>query len=151
MKNIEKYLDEIAPFWNLISGGSVDITVRVDKKDAVALSIHNDHVNVNIMGMDAIKIALPLLMKKEGAFAGITERSMSLSSFLQMLGRVKTLADKLAAMKKYVTIAYRGKEILRVGHGARSFGLSVLNYDNIQIGGKMNILRFINDLKDVIR
>jgi hypothetical protein len=136
--------------WNLITDGSMTAELR-QEKDIVRLSIDSHVASVDI---EDVKHPLILGLKdivlhgvgaEEGE--GVKLRKPSAiknkkDNIRNVLSKAEHIAGILAENKKTVILKHQGKELLKIGEGAKSL-LPVLRKKHIQIPNKFALLRFL--------
>ncbi len=136
--------------WGLVASGSLEVHIK-EGEEVVSFTLLPDHLVVDIGDMEKVKEFLPVLI----SFRGISEAEGTSTNggggeIFNMLDLVKKIAKDLNDAGKTVSINFQGREVIRIGKGAHSLALSLMNYKYIEIKRKMLAVKLGIGLRNML-
>jgi len=156
-----KELEHLVSAWDTISGGSVQFKLS-QEKELLGIHITPDTATIDIKDQLALDF-ITLLVKKDqeqkmGTMEHIKEKRSILLGVVGSLKSKRTditkqksmiqdIATVLAENKKCVILKEKGKQLAKLGHGADSLSMRLLNLQNVEV----NDLTAVMKLRDRIK
>lgn len=156
-----KELEYLFQAWDWVKDGSVQFQLSQENK-MLGLQITPDTAIIDIMHPSAIDFISPFikenLQKRMSTMDHIQESG---SILLGVIGSLKakrkdiskylTLAQGIATIlaenKKCVIIKEKGKQLVKLGYGADSLRMRMLNVNNIEVNDLSALLKLMDKLK----
>jgi hypothetical protein len=156
-----KEFEQLVRVWNLIAAGSVEFKLS-QENEMIGILITKDTVEIDLKHPSAIQFISPFAEKfiepKAKTKDHIYERG---SIILGVLGALKAkrndlskylttfqeLATFLNDNGKTVIIKEKGKQLAKLGKGADSFGMRLINLEHIEVNDLSALMRLMGELE----
>jgi hypothetical protein len=147
-------------FWDLVDAGSMQCELSQDY-DMFQIVLTQDTVIINILHPSAMDLASPFIehnfpprehtkdhIKKRGVVFGIigslTSKKNEISKYM---GMGQELASVLHKHKKTLILQEKGKQLAKLGYGANSLGMRLMNMEHIEVNNLSALMRLIDEAK----
>ena len=156
-----KELEYLFQAWNWIKDGSVQFQLSQENK-MLGLQITPDTAIIDIMHPSAIDFISPFIKKNLqlrmhamdhiesrgsillGFLGAFKAKRTEMSGYLSILQEVATI---LADNKKCLILAEQGRQLAKLGHGADSLGMRLLNLKHIEVNDLSALMRLLGEAK----
>ena len=155
-----KELERLIPLWNIIKDGSVQCELSQENK---MLTVHltSDTLTIDIKDPKGLKLVWPLIKNfirprmrtrdhiKErgsvllGVLVSFRAKGSGIANHLSM---IQELATMLYEYKKCVIIKENGKQLAKIGYGAKSFGMRLLNLNHIEVSDLSALMKLLEEI-----
>ncbi len=156
-----KELEYLFQAWDWIKDGSVQFQLSQENK-MLGLQITPDTAIIDIMHPSAIDFISPFIkenLQKRmstmdhiqesgsillGVIGSLKAKRKDISKYLSLAQGIATI---LAENKKCVIIKEKGKQLVKLGYGADSLRMRMLNVNNIEVNDLSALLKLMDKLK----
>jgi hypothetical protein len=147
--------------WDMIKDGSVQWELSQENK-ILGLQITSNTAIIDIMHPSAFDFISPIFKKNLecrmstkdhiqekgsillGIIGSLRAKRRDISRYLSL---AQAIATVLSENKKCVIIKEKGKQCAKLGFGAESLRMSILNLDNIEVNDLSALMRMIDKIK----
>jgi hypothetical protein len=150
-------------FWDLVDEGSMQCELS-QENEMFKVILTPDSVIINILHQSAMDFVSPFIMhnipakkhtsnhiKERGFLFGIlgslTSKKNEISNYM---GMGQELASILYKHKKTLILQEKGKQLAKLGYGANSLGMRLLNLEHIEVNDLSALMRLIDEAKTEI-
>lgn len=147
-------------FWDLVDAGSMQCELS-QVNDMFQIVLTRDTVIINILHPSAMDFVSPFIeqnfpprehtkdqIKKRGILFGIvgslTSKKNEISKYM---GMGQELASILHKHKKTLILQEKGKQLAKLGYGANSLGMRLMNMEHIEVNNLSALMRLIDEAK----
>ncbi len=147
--------------WDMIKKGSVEFQLS-QKNEMIGVHINSNTVTIDIKDDSAIELISPFIKKnlesRKHTRDHIQERGSILLGFIGAFGakraelsRYMTLAQEIATVlaenKKCLILKEKGKQLAKLGYGADSLGMRLINLEHVEVNDLSALLGLLGKLK----
>ena len=156
-----KELKRLIQAWDLINEGSIQCTLS-QKNELIGLNVTSDTAIIDIKHPQAVELISPFIKKNLelrmramdhiegrgsillGFLGAFRAKRNELSGYLDVFQEIATV---LAENKKSLILSERGRQLAKLGRGADSLGLRLLNLKHIEVNDLSALMRLLGEAK----
>jgi hypothetical protein len=145
--------------WDLISNGSLTIEYA-EPSDVISLKISKDSLEVDIKDMEFLKKIAPFIKGFQSDFEGEVQKPQEIGLFGiadAILGKRAKMKAQLSVLRgitsvlvkheKTVIVTRNGKPVVKLGQGASSTMLRMLNIKHVEIDDMGTAMTLMNTIQ----
>ncbi|UCE38281.1 MAG: hypothetical protein JSW00_03325 [Thermoplasmata archaeon] len=154
-----KEFERLIRLWNLIKEGSVECELS-QENEMLCVHITRDTVTIDIKDPKAVRLIWPIIInfikpkmstrdhiEERGSFIlgilmSFRAKRKGISNYLSI---IQGLAALLAENRKCVIIKQKGKQLAKLGYGADSMGMRLLNLKHIEVSDLSSLMEILED------
>lgn len=155
--------EQLVNLWNLIASGSVEFELS-QENEMIGVLITPDRVEIDLKHPSAMEFMAPFIEKyikpRVKTVEHIQERGSIILGVLgalkakrndlsKYLSSVQELATFLNEHGKTVVLREKGKQLVKLGKGADSFGMRLINLEHIEVNDLSALMRLLRELEKV--
>jgi hypothetical protein len=158
---VMKELEQLIQAWDWIKDGSAQFELS-QENEMIGVNITPDTAIIDIMHPSAIDFISPFIKKNLearmstmdhtqergslllGVLGSLSAKRRDLSKYLSLVQEIATI---LAENKKCVILREKGKQLIKLGHGADSMRMRMLGVNNMEVNDLYALLRIMDRIK----